>query len=128
VGRGKPHMPELLTHARTMRQQPTPAERMLWQALQLKQIGRKWRRQAPIGPYIVDFYCADLRLVVEVDGATHADSDRDNLRDAWLRAQGFTILQLWNNDVLGNLPGVLQRIAAYPSSNPLPRREGAFSS
>jgi very-short-patch-repair endonuclease len=121
-------MPDLLNYARTMRQQPTPAERKLWQALRLKQIGRKWRRQAPIGPYIVDFYCPDLRLVVEVDGATHGEPASDKLRDAWLNARGFTLLRFWNNDVMANLPGVLERIAAYPSPNPLPQGEGAFSS
>ena len=120
--------PILRKHARSMRQQPTPAENQVWQALRTKKIvGRKWRRQVPIGPYIVDFFCPELRLVVEVDGATHADGALDEMRDRWLRLQGYDVLHFWNNEVLGNLSGVLERIAPYPSPNPLPQGEGALS-
>ncbi len=111
-----------------MRQLPTPAEAKLWQAVRQKQLqGRKWRRQAMIGPYIADFYCPELRLIIEVDGATHAEPGDDTIRSAWLQLQGLTILRFWNNEVMGNLPGVLEKIAAYPSPNPLPQGEGAFS-
>ena len=116
----------LRTHARTMRQQATPAEHRLWQALRMKQVcGRKWRHQVPTGPYIVDFFCPQERLIIEVDGATHADAS-DERRDAWLRLHGYQLLHVWNNEVLGNLSGVLERIAAYPSPNPLPQGEGAL--
>ena len=118
-------MPTLRDHARAMRQQPTSAENKLWQALRAKQIlGRKWRRQVPLGPYIADFFCPELRLVVEVDGATHAEGQDDDARDAWLRARGYDVLRLWNNEVLGSFSGVQERIAAHPSPNPLPHGEG----
>ena len=120
--------PSLFQHARTMRQQPTPAERILWHALRAKQTdGRRWRRQYPIGPFIVDFYCSTTRLIIEVDGESHVDSPTDARRTAWLHTQNMELLRFWNNEVLGNLSGVLERIAAYPSPNPLPQGEEAFS-
>ena len=117
----------LLDHAREMRRQPTPAEQMLWRALRAKALaGLKFRRQEPIGPYIVDFYCPPAKLVVELDGATHADSRTDLARDAWLATQGIRVMRVWNNDVMGNLDGVLRVIgdAATPPPCPLPQGEG----
>jgi very-short-patch-repair endonuclease len=74
--------------------------------------GIKFRRQAPIGAYIVDFVAFERRLVIEVDGGQHAEEekDKDILRDAWLSSQGFTVLRFWNNEVLQNLEGVLETI------------------
>lgn len=69
------------------------------------QMGVKFRRQQPIDHYIVDFYCPDLRLVIEVDGGQHT-VDVDAVRTAYLRAQGLQILRFWNNDILNNQPGV----------------------
>jgi len=101
----------LLVRAVAMRRSPTPAECALWHALRRRQIGgMKFRRQAPIGPFIVDFYCPPARLVVEVDGETHAESVTDPARDSWLRAQGLRVLRFWNNEVLGNLDGMLSTI------------------
>jgi very-short-patch-repair endonuclease len=100
--------------ARRMRKEMTPAERALWYALRDRRfMGLKVRRQVPIGPYIADFYCADHRLIIEADGSGHG-SLRDLRRDQWLAAQGFRILRLWNRDILMNLPGCLDAIAAQP--------------
>jgi hypothetical protein len=85
--------------------------------------GAKFRRQVPVGPYIIDFLCIQARLVIELDGGQHG-TEADALRDAWLRAQGYVVLRFWNNDVLGNLDGVLQTIAGAlrcPHPNPLPQ-------
>ncbi len=100
--------------ARRMRKEMTAAERALWYALRDRRfMGLKVRRQVPIGPYIADFYCADHRLIIEADGSGHG-SLRDLRRDQWLAAQGFRILRLWNRDILMNLPGCLDAIAAQP--------------
>jgi very-short-patch-repair endonuclease len=74
--------------------------------------GLKFRRQAPIGNYIVDFVAFEKRLVIEVDGGQHAEEEKNNdiLRDAWLNSQGFRVLRFWNNEVLQNLEGVLETI------------------
>ncbi len=96
--------------ARKLRNDLTEAEKHLWYVLRLENLGVKFRRQAVIGRYIVDFVCFEKKLIVEVDGGQHADSQRDNVRDQWLAAQGFEILRFWNNDVLGNRDGVLRKI------------------
>ena len=76
--------------------------------------GIKFRRQEPIGDYIVDFVAFEKRLVIEVDGGQHAEDEKDSdmRRDAWLRSQGFRVLRFWNNEVLQNLEGVLETIRA----------------
>jgi len=120
----------LLTRARIMRHEPTPAERVLRRALRDKQLHRvKFRRQVPLGPYIVDFYCSAARLVVEVDGVVHADSTTDPVRDEWLRAQGLYVLRFWNDEVLKNLEGVLIVIAETTRGPlpPAPSRKGRGS-
>jgi very-short-patch-repair endonuclease len=120
-----PH--DLLPYARGMRQQPTPPERALWMALRAGQIdGLKFRRQAVLGRYIADFYCPAVRLVVEVDGATHTDPAVDRDRTKWLRSQRISVLRFWNNEVMINLPGVLatiSEVAATPPPSP-PARGG----
>ncbi len=86
----------------------TDAERKLWFALKDRRLkGLKFRRQVPVGPFIADFLCFDLRLVVEVDGGQHAESLRDADRDRWFADNGFRTLRFWNNDVLSNLEGGL---------------------
>ena len=72
----------------------------------------KFRRQAPIGPYIVDFLCVAHRLVVEADGSQHVESERDVVRDAWLARGGYTILRFSNRDILTARASVLATIAA----------------
>ena len=97
--------------ARQMRRAMTPAEHALWQALRNRQfLGLKFRRQVPLGPYIADFYCADLSVIIQADSESHAGT-HDLIRDRWLQAHGFRTLHLWHRDILGNLPGCLQWIA-----------------
>jgi very-short-patch-repair endonuclease len=100
--------------ARQLRDALTPAERILWAQLRNRRLkGLKFRRQVPLGPFVADFYCADLRLVVEADGSQHANCPSDKARDAWMVRRGFTVLRFWNNDISCNLPGVLSRIAEH---------------
>jgi adenine-specific DNA-methyltransferase len=98
--------------ARHLRKNPTDAESRLWQHLQQRQLaGFRFRRQAPLGPYVADFVCQSEKLVVEVDGGEHADRiEHDNRRTAWLAANGYRVLRFWNNDVLGNTESVLETI------------------
>jgi very-short-patch-repair endonuclease len=99
--------------ARAMRGDPTAAERQLWYALRDRRMqALKFRRQAPIGPYIVDFLCVAQRLVVEADGSQHADSLRDAVRDGWLEQQGYAVLRFSNRDILTARESVLATIAA----------------
>ncbi|SIQ58591.1 Very-short-patch-repair endonuclease [Rhizobium sp. RU33A] len=93
--------------ARTTRADATWAENRLWQVLRAKQFGGfKFRRQVPVDGYILDFVCFEARLIVEVDGHQHADSEHDARRDAWFRAQGFRVLRVWNGEIEDNLDGV----------------------
>lgn len=89
-----------LAAARELRKSQSSTERLLWQCLRDRRLaGLKFRRQMPIGKYIVDFACLRHRLVVELDGMTHLDPLRDQQRDDWLRTQGFRVLHFWNSDV-----------------------------
>jgi very-short-patch-repair endonuclease len=104
------------SRAKALRRVGTPAEETLWEILRDRTIlGLKFRRQQPIGPYVADFYCHELKLIVEVDGLVH-DGDRqianDRNRDANLAALGCTILRFTNDEVLLNAPSVLSRIAS----------------
>ena len=104
-------MTTLLKNARRLRAEMTDAERCLWQALRLRQVGARFRRQAPVGPYIADFICFNPRMVIEVDGGQHAEeTTKDEDRDAWFAKGGFVVLRFWNNEVLGNIDGVLLRL------------------
>ncbi|MGO8914829.1 MAG: endonuclease domain-containing protein [Stellaceae bacterium] len=112
--------------ARRLRITPTDAEIRLWSRLRRKQLeGFRFRRQHPMGPYVVDFFCPDAKLVVEVDGGQHAESASDVVRTRWLEAQGYRVIRFWNNDVLGNTEGVLLSILdalrACPPSRPRQR-------
>ena len=101
----------LLERAREMRSNPTPAEKRLWSMLRDRRLpSYKFKRQVIIEPYIVDFVCFELRLVVEADGSQHAESESDLRRDAFLKSQGFSVLRFWNNDVLENPVGVFDSI------------------
>ena len=83
-----------------MRHGPTPQEDKLWRRLRGRRFAaHKFRRQVPIGAYIVDFVCFEARVIVEVDGAQHAESPHDRQRDAWLSAEGFRVLRFWNNQI-----------------------------
>ena len=116
-----------------MRRHPTEPERRLWRQLRRKQVGGyKFRRQHPIGSFIVDFYCHEARLIVEVDGESHASQeDYDAARTAWLEAQDHHVIRFSNTDVMSNLEGVLQvifeqcvRYAPPPAHTPFPRGDG----
>lgn len=98
--------------ARSLRRAATQAELKRWNHLRSRALGGcKLARQEPIGPFIVDFVCRERRLVVEVDGGQHATARRDPARDQWLADPGYRVLRFRNNDVLGNLGGVLETIA-----------------
>ena len=119
--------PEQTAFATTLRNNATDAERALWKLLRGDALnGLRFRRQCPIGIYIVDFVCFDSRVIVEVDGGQHNGSAHDAQRDAWLKSQGFAVLRFWNNDVLQNIEGVSQVIveatrSALPGRLPPPR-------
>jgi very-short-patch-repair endonuclease len=100
------------SNARVLRKNLTDAEKRLWQKLKRRQIGAaKFRRQQPIGEYVVDFACLEQRLIVEVDGGQHAmQIAYDEKRTAWLESRGYRVLRFWNNEVLANIEGVVQKI------------------
>ena len=104
--------PKQTAFATTLRNNATDAERGLWKLLRGDAInGLRFRRQLPIGTYIVDFVCFEARVIVEVDGGQHNGSAHDAQRDAWLKSEGFAVLRFWNNDVLQNIEGVRQVIS-----------------
>jgi very-short-patch-repair endonuclease len=116
-------------HARRLRREATDAERRLWSRLRNRQLGGfKFRRQETIGRCIVDFACAECRLVVEADGGQHRN-EVDADRTAYLSSLGWKVVRFWNNDILQNTDGVLevilsaceQRGKGRPSPNPLPQ-------
>jgi very-short-patch-repair endonuclease len=92
----------------------TPHERILWRALKELPIeGTHFRRQAPIGRYVVDFFCPAKRLVIELDGGHHNDDEtakRDSERQAWLEQEGYRVVRFWNSDVTGDLRAVMEKI------------------
>jgi very-short-patch-repair endonuclease len=119
----------MLERARTLRLNQTEAEQRLWYYLRAHRfMGLKFKRQKPIGNYIVDFICLSPKLVIEIDGSQHAEqADYDHCRDAWLRVQGFLVLRFWNNEVLNETEGVLESIrqailALSPGPSPTSER------
>jgi very-short-patch-repair endonuclease len=104
-----------LRRARALRRRMTKAEVILWQSLRRGQLdGHHFRRQVPVGPYIADFACAKAKLIVEVDGATHAEDHElayDARRAAFLKEQGWALCRVTNSDVYENLSGVLEGIS-----------------
>jgi very-short-patch-repair endonuclease len=97
---------------RALRRRSTDAERLLWRLLRGRQLtGLKFRRQQPVGRYVVDFVCLEQRLVIEVDGGQHAwRREADDEREAWLARQGYRVLRFWNNEVLRQPDAVLRSI------------------
>jgi very-short-patch-repair endonuclease len=107
----------------------TDAERRLWYWLRAHRLARhKFKRQVPIGSYIVDFACLSRKLIVEVDGGQHSESLRDRRRDAWLKRQGFEVLRFWNNGILKNTEGVLELIFIALKEPPSPGALRSFPS
>lgn len=116
-----------LANAKRMRRNPTDAERRLWSILRGKRLAG-YKRQQPLGPYIVDFVNFQYRLIVEADGSQHAENPADQKHDAWLTARGFSVRRFWNNDILTNTEQVAQAIwhalqPTLPNSSPA-RGEG----
>ena len=124
---------DLLGLAKRMRQEPTEAERRLWSLLRAgRMAGVKFKRQEQIGDFIVDFVCFAQKLIVEADDSQHMESEADERRDAWLKAQGFRVLRFWNNDILADTDAVAEAVLAaleIPHPNPSPARgEGLANS
>ncbi|MBV5324585.1 MAG: endonuclease domain-containing protein [Rhodospirillaceae bacterium] len=99
--------------AKILRRNATEAEKKLWSLLRDRRlVGWKFRRQVPLGPYIVDFYCSEAKLIVEADGGQHADSSSDEIRTAWLVKNGYKMMRFWNNDILSNPEGIFNKLVA----------------
>jgi very-short-patch-repair endonuclease len=100
--------------AKKLRANTTPHERILWRALkELPVDGAHFRRQAPIGPYVVDFFCPAKRLILELDGGHHNEDEtakRDSERQLWLEREGYHVIRFWNSEITGDLTAVLERI------------------
>ena len=118
------------SRARRLRVEQTLAEHRLWTRLRARQLdGCHFRRQSPIGGYVVDFVCRRRRLVVEVDGGQHAERrEADAARTAWLERRGYKVVRFWNRDVLETVEGVVEAILAElrdrdppPPARPPPR-------
>jgi adenine-specific DNA-methyltransferase len=116
--------------ARALRKQMTDAERLLWRHLRNRELGGwKFKRQYPVGPFIVDFICVEKNIVIEVDGGQHAENEALDLqRSAYLNKMGYRVLRFWNNEVLQETEAVLNAIFAIlandkqnsPSPQPSP--------
>ena len=101
----------LRQRAKNLRKQSTDAERHIWYNLRANRLGFKFKRQVPLGVYIVDFACLEKRLIVEIDGGQHLENQAyDMERTVWLNARGFKVLRFWNNDVLQQTTSVIEVI------------------
>ncbi|MGN6156355.1 MAG: endonuclease domain-containing protein [Sphingomicrobium sp.] len=109
----EPDRNAVVTRARELRRRPSPPEMLLWRELRKRPGGLKFRQQHPVGWYIVDFYCAAARLVIEIDGISHSMGERperDARRDRWLRAQGLRVLRFAAADVMRDLDSAITAI------------------
>ena len=116
--------------ARALRRDMTPAEAKLWGELRGRRLGEyKFRRQQPLGPFYADFYCAEARLVVELDGDTHVGREvEDAARTAFLASEGIAVIRFWNAEVHDNLEGVCTTIltaCASRATDPVPHARAA---
>lgn len=93
-----------------LRNNATPQEIIMWSRLKGNQLGHKFRRQHGIGKYIVDFYCPEKKLIIELDGSQHIDSGYDKMRSEYLESLGCKIIRFWDNEVNTNIDGVLMKI------------------
>ena len=97
--------------AKKLRINSTDTEKYLWKYLRGRQLEEfKFRRQHPIGKYIVDFINLERKIIIEVDGGQHLENKKDKLRDKWLEEQGYEVLRFWDNEVLTNIEGVMESI------------------
>lgn len=117
---------ELRENAKTLRIQMTDAKTRLWYHLRAHRfMGLKFKRQKPIGCYIVDFVCLEQFLVIELDGGQHLEqAARDRERDEYLRERGYRVLRFWNHQVLGEMEAVLERIRLEVAPSPYAGRPG----
>ncbi|PIP18174.1 MAG: cytosine methyltransferase [Parcubacteria group bacterium CG_4_10_14_0_8_um_filter_35_7] len=105
------NLKQIKTTRKNLRRDLTLAERKLWLRIKDKQTGYKFRRQHSIGPFIVDFYCPELKLIVEVDGDVHAFDKqirKDKTREQYLKRLNFKIIRYQNNEIIQNIDGVLE--------------------
>ena len=103
---------QISEHASRLRRDATDVERRVWQILRNRQlVGMKFRRQATLGRYVVDFLCIDAKLIVELDGGQH-NAEADEPRTKWLEANGYSVLRFWNHEVVENIAGVVDAIHA----------------
>jgi very-short-patch-repair endonuclease len=111
--------------ARALRKNQTDAERLLWTHLRSRQLnGFKFRRQVPIGPYIVDFLCMSLKLIIEVDGSQHMSNlQYDNSRTLYLESHGFHVARFWNNEILAQTNSVLEALTLTLSQREREQRQ-----
>ena len=134
-GRGEGGSRLLTGVAKRLRLEATDAERVLWREVRAHRFaGFKFKRQEPLGLYVVDFVCYEAKLIVELDGGQHANQqEADAERTRWLESRGFRVVRFWNNDVLTNIAGVMHEIEKIlnssrpspspPLPGPLPPRE-----
>ena len=103
--------------ARNLRKNSTLQEKRLWNILKNRQLKNyKFKRQVPVGNYIVDFLCAEKNLVIEIDGGQHNEPDKikyDNARTEFLNSKGYKVIRFWNNDIYENINGVVSEIEKY---------------
>ena len=121
--------PPLLEHSRELRHPQTPAEATLWQHLRNRNLVYKFRRQHPIDRFIIDFYCAEARLCIEIDGSSHLETEQieyDAVRTEYLEQIGYKVIRFMNEDVRYNIHAVIDEIMRLvemriaPHTNPLP--------
>lgn len=112
---------QLITYSRQLCSNQTNAEKLLWQKLRKRQLGVRFQRQYVFdNKYIVDFYCASLKLIIEINGGQHNDNHQDDIRDNYIKKRGCKILRFWNNDILENIEGCLSQITnLIPTVPPL---------
>ena len=103
----------IIRKARILRKGDTKAEKMLWKKLRDNKLGTKWRRQHPIDMYILDFYCPQIKLCIELDGSTHnikENKEYDKTRDEYLKSKNIKTLRFWNSEIEKNIDAVLEKI------------------
>lgn len=101
--------------ARHLRRNMTDTERFVWERIRSRQLaGFRFRRQAPIGPYIVDFVCFEAKLIIELDGGQHAtNAEADAVRSRWLEGEGFRVLRFWNNEAILSWDGASEVVVRH---------------
>jgi very-short-patch-repair endonuclease len=112
----------LLENAKALRHAQTDAEQKLWYHLRAHRfMGLKFKRQKPVGRYVVDFICIEKRLIIELDGGQHCEAaEYDRERDTFLLGEGYIVLRFWNNELLHEMESVLERIRLTLSPGPSP--------